>query len=171
MSFDAGGVPVVDNIQRVNTPPLQLQATSEGKARGFFFDLTPPAEGPSTPSTIRRDPADLSHSSSSKTSKSLRSLNSPGGGGNREWWDDSGNDRIIRGGRKPVTRASFVLDVPEHLPSSPLCPMHPKHKSEGKGICPLHGRKKSEDCEGKAVMRTRTSRYSGTGGSGSGTIG
>ena len=29
--------------------------------------------------------------------------------------------------------------VPEHLPSSPLCPRHPKHKSGGTGICPYHG--------------------------------
>ena len=30
-------------------------------------------------------------------------------------------------------------NVPEHLPSSPLCPRHPKHKSGGTGICPYHG--------------------------------
>ena len=36
----------------------------------------------------------------------------------------------------------FELDVPDHLPNSPLCPLSPKHKSGGKAICPLHGRKK-----------------------------
>ncbi|KAF2165528.1 hypothetical protein M409DRAFT_24381 [Zasmidium cellare ATCC 36951] len=36
-------------------------------------------------------------------------------------------------------------NVPDHLPNSPLCPLHHKHKSGGKAICPLHGRyKKSE---------------------------
>ena len=30
-------------------------------------------------------------------------------------------------------------DIPEHLPSSPLCPRHPKNKSKGQGRCPLHG--------------------------------
>ena len=34
----------------------------------------------------------------------------------------------------------FVLSVPEHLPSSPMCPRHPKHKSKGKGVCVFHGR-------------------------------
>lgn len=32
----------------------------------------------------------------------------------------------------------FELDVPDHFPSSPLCPLSPKHKSGGKAICPLH---------------------------------
>ena len=45
-------------------------------------------------------------------------------------------------------RASFIREledtekytnVPEHLPSSPLCPKHPKHKSKGTGTCPYHG--------------------------------
>ena len=31
------------------------------------------------------------------------------------------------------------LDVPEHLPSSPLCPRNPKHRSKGTGLCPYHG--------------------------------
>ena len=31
------------------------------------------------------------------------------------------------------------FDVPEHFPSSPLCPRHPKHKSGGTGRCPFHG--------------------------------
>ncbi|KAF2207636.1 hypothetical protein CERZMDRAFT_91727 [Cercospora zeae-maydis SCOH1-5] len=36
----------------------------------------------------------------------------------------------------------FEQNVPDHLPKSPLCPLHPKHKSGGKAICPLHGRYK-----------------------------
>jgi hypothetical protein len=31
-------------------------------------------------------------------------------------------------------------DVPEHLPSSPLCPLHPKNSIHGQLICPIHGR-------------------------------
>ncbi|SMR53122.1 unnamed protein product [Zymoseptoria tritici ST99CH_1E4] len=38
----------------------------------------------------------------------------------------------------------FEQDVPDHLPSSPLCPLHPKHKSGGKAICPQHGRYKRD---------------------------
>lgn len=36
----------------------------------------------------------------------------------------------------------FEQDVPDHFPTSPLCPLNPKHKSGGKAICPLHGRYK-----------------------------
>jgi hypothetical protein len=35
---------------------------------------------------------------------------------------------------------NFDLDAPEHLPSSPLCPRHPKHPSKGNGVCVFHGR-------------------------------
>lgn len=51
-----------------------------------------------------------------------------------------------------------MLDIPEHLPSSPLCPMHPKHKSGGKGICPFHGRRRVDE-------ETASTRMKGTGGS------
>lgn len=35
------------------------------------------------------------------------------------------------------------IDVPDHLPGSPLCPLRPTHKSGGRSICPLHGSKKT----------------------------
>jgi len=38
---------------------------------------------------------------------------------------------------------TFELSVPEHLPSSPLCPKNPKHSSGGTGVCPYHGRQKT----------------------------
>ncbi len=40
---------------------------------------------------------------------------------------------------------TFELDVPEHLPNSPLCPRNHKHPSRGKGVCVYHGRNKSID--------------------------
>ena len=45
--------------------------------------------------------------------------------------------------RAPVeeeNQADKYINVPEHLPTSPLCPRHPKHKSRGTGICPYHGK-------------------------------
>lgn len=51
--------------------------------------------------------------------------------------DDDDDDEVVLG---------FENDVPDHLPSSPLCPLHPKHKSGGKAICLMHGRyKKKKD--------------------------
>lgn len=31
-------------------------------------------------------------------------------------------------------------DVPEHLPSSPLCPLNPKNSMYGQLLCPMHGK-------------------------------
>jgi hypothetical protein len=39
--------------------------------------------------------------------------------------------------------AQFELNVPEHLPSSSLCPKHSRHKSGGRGTCVYHGRRRS----------------------------
>lgn len=34
-------------------------------------------------------------------------------------------------------------DVPEHLPNSPLCPLHPKYRGKPSKTCPYHGRRRS----------------------------
>lgn len=43
---------------------------------------------------------------------------------------------------KGTPRPQFELNLPEHLPSSPLCPKNSKHKSGGTGICVYHGRRR-----------------------------
>ncbi|KAI0453080.1 hypothetical protein F5B21DRAFT_526312 [Xylaria acuta] len=54
----------------------------------------------------------------------------------KEWWEVS----------VPVSygqvdqRAAFRFDLPEHLPSSPMCPTNKRHKSGGTGVCVYHGR-------------------------------
>jgi hypothetical protein len=59
-----------------------------------------------------------------------------------EWWD--GDDSVVTPvPRRRTLTTRFELDVPEHLPSSPLCPMNPKHQSGGAGICVYHERKTS----------------------------
>ncbi|KAK7750493.1 hypothetical protein SLS62_007572 [Diatrype stigma] len=37
---------------------------------------------------------------------------------------------------------AFAFDLPEHLPSSPMCPANKKHVSGGTGVCVYHGRRK-----------------------------
>ncbi|KAF2796664.1 hypothetical protein K505DRAFT_157985 [Melanomma pulvis-pyrius CBS 109.77] len=36
-------------------------------------------------------------------------------------------------------RAKFEWLTPEHLPSSPLCPLNPKYRGPGRGMCVFHG--------------------------------
>lgn len=60
----------------------------------------------------------------------------------REWWDI--NLEPVARRMSKDTSNEFVLRIPEHLPSSPLCPMHPKHKSGGRGVCVYHGRRRSQ---------------------------
>ena len=99
------------------TPHLK-EETADGRLRGFFFDVSYPV-----------DTHELSYVSSyqMKTSgyrQQTRQYGSP-----KEWWE------------APVTMhpwgpaSSFEFDIPEHLPSSPMCPANAKHKSKGKGIC------------------------------------
>ena len=38
-------------------------------------------------------------------------------------------------------RRKFEGLIPEHLPNSPLCPLHPKYVGPSKGLCYWHGRK------------------------------
>ena len=39
----------------------------------------------------------------------------------------------------PQSAPAIIIDIPDHLPSSPLCPSHPKHRGRGRGACPIHG--------------------------------
>ncbi|KAI7527377.1 hypothetical protein KC331_g16388 [Hortaea werneckii] len=51
-------------------------------------------------------------------------------------------DATLDDDRDELTQLGFEQDVPDHLPTSPLCPLSARHRSGGKGICPLHGRRK-----------------------------
>lgn len=52
--------------------------------------------------------------------------------------DNEEDDEVVLG---------FEHNVPDHFPTSPLCPLHPKHKSGGKAICPMHGRYRRNDVD------------------------
>lgn len=45
----------------------------------------------------------------------------------------------------------LAMDVPEHLPNSPLCPLHPRNLDKGKLLCPIHGK-------GSTLAARRTSK-------------
>lgn len=60
---------------------------------------------------------------------------------------------------------SFEFDLPEHLPTSPMCPANKKHKSGGTGVCVYHGRSKREGephvAQSVGTFRAPTSRVGG----------
>ncbi|KAM4060366.1 hypothetical protein HRG_002064 [Hirsutella rhossiliensis] len=139
---------------RVSTPPLD-EDTADGKPRGFFTCTTPPSDTqaspappPSTSPILAPSPRPGIHGAAFRGS----SLSAP----TREWWEVS-PQRALRRGPRPLAAgpvasrgagagggSNFQFDVPEHLPNSPLCPAHSRHKSGGTGVCVYHGRGKAK---------------------------
>lgn len=133
-------------------------------ARGFFFDLN----GAKDDLDSRSGSPATSAGSGSATGK---------GKTPREWWEGDakhtavGNKSSHQNEKRPVMNAiaeqliptTFELTLPpEHLPSSPLCPKNPKHRSGGNGICPFHGRKKEAGLKVVRRVNTGTTSMSNT---------
>ncbi|KAI3338644.1 hypothetical protein F4824DRAFT_72489 [Ustulina deusta] len=57
--------------------------------------------------------------------------------GPKEWWEVS-----VPTSYRAVDQRTFKFDLPEHLPTSPMCPANKRHKSGGTGVCVYHGRAK-----------------------------
>ncbi|PFH60987.1 hypothetical protein XA68_18460 [Ophiocordyceps unilateralis] len=108
---------------RVSTPPLD-EDTADGKPRGFFTCTTPPSPSGRPMSPMPPSPSLRRGSVSAST---------------REWWEAP----PLRSTRLPtVTAAGFQFEIPEHLPSSPLCPANSRYRPRGRGVCVYHGRRK-----------------------------
>ncbi|KAI0447614.1 hypothetical protein F4803DRAFT_270775 [Xylaria telfairii] len=169
---ERGETPAISNMwasefpggeaMRVQTPRI-TQNSLDQFPRSFFSDLTPPPAPPHQSLPRQRQPSlKKTMLSASVTAGGDSSASSPtprgravqdhrlhdgdtrrGGGGRptpkeKEWWEVS----------VPVSynavdqRAAFHFDMPEHLPSSPMCPANKRHKSGGTGVCVYHGRAK-----------------------------
>lgn len=109
--------------RRIGTPPLPDE---NGRHRGFFFDYNAPDDEGSTPSLEKQG------------GYSPRSLLKRKEASDVDWY----RAKMEADEARDVT-TNFELNVPDHLPASPLCPKHPKHKSGGKGICVYHGRNRN----------------------------
>ncbi|RCI10345.1 hypothetical protein L249_4399 [Ophiocordyceps polyrhachis-furcata BCC 54312] len=109
---------------RVSTPPLD-EDTADGKPRGFFTCTTPPSV-PTRPAS-----AAPRHAAPGSLRRSSLSVST------REWWEAP----PARSARPPVfAAAGFQFDVPEHLPSSPMCPINSRSRPGSTGVCVYHGR-------------------------------
>ncbi|KAI1149748.1 hypothetical protein F4825DRAFT_453134 [Nemania diffusa] len=65
----------------------------------------------------------------------------------KAWWDvpvshgvGFASDQQRQQRQQQRAAAAFRFDMPEHLPSSPMCPANKRHKSGGTGVCVYHGR-------------------------------
>lgn len=106
--------------RRIGTPPLPSDRPRKGNMRGFFFDYGSPGGVSYSPDSddSERDPSSIRRTDTMESEDRLPFRFEPESRRNR----------------------TFELNVPEHLPGSPLCPRSPLHPSGGKGICVYHGR-------------------------------
>ena len=114
--------------RRIRTPPL-ADSNSGRVLRGFFIDhngQTEPSMEPSS-ETVKNSPIVRGQQGGDRSSEV-------------DWY------RVQMAASETIDaqqRHQFELNVPEHLPNSPLCPKNPKHPSGGKGVCLYHGRNRS----------------------------
>jgi hypothetical protein len=63
-------------------------------------------------------------------------------------------------------RRKFEWLVPEHLPNSPLCPLHPKYRGPSADLCYWHGRRSGNEIrKGEYARPGTTGAWNSTGGS------
>ncbi|KAG8422704.1 hypothetical protein J3459_010130 [Metarhizium acridum] len=134
---------------RVSTPPLD-EDTADGKPRGFFTSMTPPDHN----STRSPSPTQSSTHSSPHHGYQRSSFSSQP----REWWDPMPpRSKRRKQQHQQPSAEDFAFDVPEHLPSSPLCPTNSRHKSGGTGLCVYHGRRRA-----RSTLRDASGRCTST---------
>lgn len=109
--------------RRIGTPPLPRE---DGRHRGFLFDHNAPDDEGSTVSSEKQGGCSPRSPTKRKEASDV------------DWYMAK-----MEADEARDVATTFELNVPDHLPSSPLCPKHPKHKSGGKGICVYHGRNRN----------------------------
>ena len=126
--------------RRVGTPPLP-GSDGSGKSRrmrGFFFEYRPP-DPPTT------DLLDIPTVNIFATRPTIALQEKEADTDN--WFRTTAPAPDFQ---QAVNK--FELDVPDHLPNSPLCPKNPKHPNGGTGICVYHGRRHTDSMP-QASMR------------------
>ena len=135
--------------RRVHTPPLPTGSTGAGKFRGFFFDYNAPL----TPTSVFPERAPAAAAATAVVdATNVHARVGAGARRDSDWYRVKSDAIEAEGG----SWEQLADAVPEHLPNSPLCPRHPKHKSGGVGECPYHGRNPSlpKDVEDGARLKS-----------------
>lgn len=119
MTSSDGPAYLPSEARRIGTPPLP--SSSPGVRRGFYFD---------------------DDSSSGSDSNPTVGGGQPDGQEPRTPADVDWYQARVAAAKAKEKQFRFELNVPEHLPSSPLCPKHPMNRhTGGKGVCVHHGRR------------------------------
>ncbi|KAI1377713.1 hypothetical protein F4677DRAFT_45436 [Hypoxylon crocopeplum] len=144
---------------RVQTPPLYKSGHHDGRPRSFFFDVARPPQRSDSHRNSHSDERNKAYSSplisecddvlqlrqvlleeeeeeGENENKKEREKEKRGSG--KEWWEVPA--AVPR--YQPMNTQNFEFDMPEHLPTSPMCPTNRRHKSGGTGVCVYHGRRK-----------------------------
>ena len=154
LTYPDGPTFLPSEARRIKTPPMGSPSiASTNMRRGFYFNNSPLQESerafPPRPNSTT-----VSTVSSGSQATSISTLPTQIPDKQRQHSAASVHRRISETGQywigtppieEGMTREEFVLSVPEHLPNSPMCPRHPKHKSGGKGVCIYHGRNMTSD--------------------------
>lgn len=127
MSSPDGPTYLPSEARRISTPRLPNSAAGK-QLRGFFFDYNAPVETATTPS-----PEPVERSTFMRQKRRTQRSSEV------DWY------RVkLAADEAKDAQLHFELNVPEHLPNSPLCPRNPKHRSGGEGVCVYHGRNKAK---------------------------
>jgi hypothetical protein len=133
--------------RRITTPPLK--ETNNGRVRSLFTevdnftggDTTSEADARSVPSSLNFGGGGATESDTMSSSGSSKQYNqayrkaADPSASLSHWFDDEEEDSTRKDKRKKKSKPDFALNVPEHLPTSPLCPVNPRHPSGGNGVC------------------------------------
>ena len=133
--------------KRIKTPPI-----GKNKMRGFFFDYnaasSAAASEAGTPFEERLPPFSVASNDERMMLMGRQRRISE-----TEWYrvkldtiESEERDGELEREKKEM------MQVPDHLPSSPLCPVHPKHKSGGWGTCPQHGKREIRWMNGRGPL-------------------
>lgn len=154
ISIRGGTSYLPSEARRIHTPPLPQEGL-DGKRRGFFFDYDAPKRAESPPeNTI--DASSIPQRSTSRASTVGKKAFLSAGrivvkARTNDWYDaklaelDESEEATQTTVPSRKVEEQFDLTIPEHLPSSPLCPRHPKYWRvvKGKGSqyrgCWMHG--------------------------------
>ncbi len=118
MTSPDGPAYLPSEARRIGTPPLP--SSSPGVWRGFFLDENTPSDS---------------------ESNDRMEWSPPGAQQQKRHTDVDWYQARVAAAKAKAAQFQFELKVPEHLPSSPMCPRHPKnHLTGGRGICVYHGR-------------------------------